>query len=105
MLNTYCGTLLLPTEFTDKLRLRYKLPLLNTPSQCDGCTAKFSVSYSLSCKVGGLIKTRHDESRDTIGCIACAGFQPSNVRDEPVIHPCHTTLELKDDNTGVFMEL
>jgi hypothetical protein len=105
MPNTFCGTTLSSSEFTDELRMRYKLPLLNTPSQCDGCTAKFSISHALSCKIGGLIKTRHDESRDTIGCMACAGFQPSNVRDEPLINPCRATDELKDSTTGISIEV
>lgn len=105
MPNVYSGTILSPTEFRDELRLRYKLPLLQTPTHCDGCTARFSVSHALSCKVGGLIKTRHDESRDIIGCMACAGFQPSNVRDEPLIHPCRGTTELRDSTSGIEMEI
>ena len=71
-----------------QLRDRYGLKNLNTPSHCDGCTSEFSTTHALSCKVGTLIHSRHDESRDTLGCLACAGFQPSNVRDEPRINPC-----------------
>ena len=50
--------------------------------------SEFKSRVALSCKIGGLIHSRHDESRDTLGCLACAGFQPSNVRDEPLINPC-----------------
>ena len=39
------------------------------------------------CKVGGLIHTRHDDSRDAIGVLASQGFTPSNVRDESIINP------------------
>ena len=83
-----CGTILSALEFRDELRDRYGLKILNTPSHCDGCTSEFSTTHALSCKIGGLIHSRHDESRDTLGCLACAGFQPSNVRDEPLINPC-----------------
>ena len=31
---------------------------------------------------------RHDEGRDALGCLACAGFQTTNVRDEPIVNPC-----------------
>ena len=67
------------------------LEILYTQSHCDGCNTKFSATYyAFSCsKVGGLIHSRHDESRDSLGQFACAGFQPSNVRDEPHINdPC-----------------
>ena len=82
MPNFYCGTVLSPAEFRDELRLRYLLPLLNTLSSCGGYTNRFSVSHALSYKVGGLVKTHHSKSRDTLGYIACAGFQPLNTRDE-----------------------
>ena len=65
----------------------------------------------LSCKVGGLIHSRHDESRDTLGCLACGGFQPSNAPDEPHINPCRD-IGGKDDinklvgpQTGIEYEL
>lgn len=105
MSSIYCGAILSPSEFADELRQRCKLPLLDTPLQHDGCTAKFSVSHSLACKVGRLIKSRHDESRDTLACMACAGFQPSNACDEPIIHSCRTTNELKDNTSSISIEI
>ena len=86
--NNMCTTVLSSVEFRDELRDRYGLNILTTPSHCDGCNTKFSTTHALGCKVGGLIHSRHDESRDSLGWIACAGFQPSNVRDEPPINPC-----------------
>ena len=76
-----CGTILSALEFKDELKDRYGMKILNTPSHCDGCTSEFPTTHALSYKVGGLIHSRHDESRETLGCLACAGFQPSNVRD------------------------
>ena len=49
---------------------------------------KVESGMDLSCKVGGLIHSRHDKSRDTLECLACDGFQPSNAPDEPHINPC-----------------
>ena len=105
MPNTFCGMLLSPSEFTDELRLHYKLPLLDIQTQCDGCTAKFSVSHSLSYKVGSLIKIRYNESRDTIECMAYTSFQPLNICNEPIIYPCHVINELKDTTSGISMEI
>ena len=87
--NNTCGTVLSAVKFRDELRDRYGLHILNTPLHCNGCNTKFSTAHALGCKVGGLIHySRHDESRDSLGWLACAGFQPSNVRDEPHINPC-----------------
>ena len=103
-----CGTVLSSQEFRDELRDRYCLTMLDAPQHCDGCNAKFSVSHSLACKVGGLIKSRHDESRDSLICLASAGFLPSNVRDEPLINPCRdnrNVSELRDPVTGLAAEV
>lgn len=102
-----CSTVLSPIEFRDKLRDRLKL--LNTPSHYNGCTTPFSVHHALSCKVGGLVHSRHDEGRDAIGCLVCASFQPSNVRDEPIISPCRDlewleSFTLTEPNTGLTAE-
>ena len=82
-----CGTTLSPTEFRDEIRSRYGLAVLNAETHCDVYGVKFTPSLALSCKVGGLIHMRHDESRDAIGVLASQGFTPSNVRDEPIINP------------------
>ena len=84
-----CETILPAAEFRDKLRDRYEFVVLNYPSHCDGCNSKNSIKNSLSCKKGGLIHARYDESHDSLGCLACAKFQLFNVRDEPQINPCH----------------
>ena len=99
-----CGTVLSAVEFSDELRYRYAFEILNAPSHCDVCNSKFSITHALSCKKGGLIHARHDESRDSLGCLACAGFQPSNVRDEPQINPCHA-IGGKDENAMVKISL
>ena len=59
----------------------------------------------LSCKVGGLIHSRHDESRDTLGCLSCAKFQNFNVHDETHIHLCRDIRENNDVNTLVDPQL
>ena len=98
-------------EFRDELRDGYGMKLLDSPSHCDGCNAQFSATHALSYKVGGLIFFCHDESRDSLGCLACAGFKPSNVRDEPQINPCRDARrrdesgKLIEPNTGVECEL
>ena len=87
------------------------MKLLDAPSHCDGCNDQFSTTHALSCKVGGLIHSRHDESRDSLGLLACAGFKPSNVRDEPLINPCRDARrrdesgKIIEPNTGVECEI
>ena len=71
-----CGAALSLTEFRDEIRNRYGLVVLNAEIYFDGCGAKFTPSYALSYKVGGLIHTRHDESRDAIGALASQSFTP-----------------------------
>ena len=71
----------------------------------------FDSTHALSCEVGGVIHSRHDESRDTLGFLACAGFQPSNVRDELHITPCRdiggkdVVNKLVEPQTGIECEL
>ena len=84
-----CGTVLSAVEFRDELRDRYGLHILNTLSHCDGCNTKLLTTHALGYKVGSLIHSRHDESRDSLGWLACAGFLFTNVRNEPHINPCY----------------
>ena len=74
---------------------------MNLPVQCDGYTTKFVISHTLSCKVGRLVKTRYDESKDTLGCMACNGFQQSNARDESLIYP-HCVVDKLDASKDIL---
>ena len=73
-------------EFKYELRDRYGFGVFNTPSHYDDCNSKFLITHDLDYKRGGLIHARHDESHDSFDCLACAGFQSSNVCDEPQIN-------------------
>ena len=42
-------------EFRDTLALRYWKPLLNVPSNCDGCGSPFLLDHALICRKDGLI--------------------------------------------------
>ena len=61
--------------------------------------------------MGGLISSRHNECRDDLVCFTRAGFTPSNVRDEPLIHPSRNSdgvsanRKLTDKNSGVTAEV
>ena len=70
-------------EFRDALAMRYKKPLLNIPTSCDGCGATFDLSHALSCRKGGLIVKRHNEVRDTVGDLS--GLVWSPVIQEPIV--------------------
>ena len=75
------------------------------------CNTKFSTTHALGCNVGGLIHSRHDESCDSLGWLACAGFQPSNVCDEQHINPCwdnggkDESNKITESQTGVQCEI
>ena len=95
------GAVLSTLEFRDELIDHLGLKFSNTPSHCDGYTSEFSTIHALSCKVGGLIHSRHDESCDPLGYLSYANFQPSNVRDEPLINPCR---DIEGKNDGKIVE-
>ena len=84
-------TTLNPVEFRDEARLHLGLPLLNTPSHCDGCNKPWSVSHALSCPFGGLVTVCHNEARDKIMETCCTAFTPSQVLDEPIINLVRAT--------------
>ena len=52
-------------EFRDALRLRYNQPLPNLPTTCP-CGERFNVTHALSCKKGGFVSQRHDNTRDLL---------------------------------------
>ena len=79
-------TTLSPVEFREEARLRLGMPLLNTPSHCDGCNKPWSVSHALSCPFRGLALVCHNEARDEIIETCCTAYAPSRVRDEPRIN-------------------
>ena len=74
-------------EFRDALAIRYKKPLLNIPSSCDGCGFPSSLDHFLVCRKGGLIIQRHNEIRDAIGDLAALAW--SSVKREPIVKEAH----------------
>ena len=82
------GTILSAVEFRNKLICKCYLPILNTLPHCYGFKTKLVASHCLSCKVRGLVKNRHDESRDSLMHLSSSGFNPSNYSDEPLTNPC-----------------
>ena len=85
--STVNGTELSAEEFRDATHLRYAQVPPNFPTTCDGCSCNnFSVQHALSCKVGGLIISRHDEIKDELGQLAGKALKPSAIRDEPLIN-------------------
>ena len=105
-----CGTFF-QNPIIDELRDRCYLPLVKSTSHCDSYNAKFSTVQCLSCKVGGLIFQRDDESRDIIIFLASAIFLPSVVRYELLIHSCRdsdpetSASNMYDIQTGLATEL
>ena len=71
-----------PTEFRDALALRYQ-PFLKVPTECDGCSDKFTFQHALDCRKGRLVTQRHNEVRDAFGDLASIAFK--DVIREPVV--------------------
>ena len=94
-------TVLSVIEVRDELRGRHELGILDSSSHCDGCSTPFTTTHALACQVGNSIHSRHDESCDSIGYLACVGFQPSNVHDEPLINPCRD-IRRKDESSKLI---
>ena len=69
-------------EFHDALALHNLQPLLNVPSNYDGCGSPFSLDHALICRKGGLI-IRHNEVRDAVGDLAALVW--GRVVSEPVV--------------------
>ena len=50
---------------------------------------------ALSCSIGGLVITRHNEIRDKIRHLSRRAFTSASVRAEPLIHQGRTRSELE----------
>jgi hypothetical protein len=83
----FSGNALTCLEFRDNLYLRYGLKITDLPSKCDGCGCRFSVEHGLSCKIGGLVGTRHDDVRDEWAHLCSLATTASKVSIEPLIFP------------------
>ena len=103
--------MLLAVYVREDLRDRYFLPLTNVSSHFDGCNSKFSFSRALSCVVGLLDRSCHDESRDSTIYLSSVGFVKSNVRDKPLIHPSRGSdvedvfNQTREEVTGITAEI
>eukprot|EP00978_Attheya_sp_CCMP212_P019803 scaffold55888_cov35-Attheya_sp.AAC.1 len=83
--STINGTEVSAKEFCNATHLLYAQVPPNFPTTCDGCSCNnFSVQHALSCKVGGLIISRH-EIKDKLVQLAGKALKPSAIHDEPLI--------------------
>ena len=69
--------------FCDALVLCYWKPMLNVPSNCDGCGSPFSLDHALICRKGGLIMQQHNKVRDAVSDLAALVW--GRVVSEPVV--------------------
>ena len=81
---TLNGTDMEAQEWRVTLFLRYGLDPLDLPTHCDGCNVKFTISYALDCRRGGLVAARHNELRDEVAGMAGKVFTNSHVRNNPL---------------------
>ena len=97
------GTALSSTEFRYSLPIRHGLTPLGLASHCDACPqARFTVGHALQCKIGGLIRARHEAVAAEWHQLCAAAFTPSAVTDEPEIPMVHTATESVLANTGTL---
>jgi hypothetical protein len=89
--------LLSADEFWDGMSVRYALLPHDSPSHCPNCHTPFTLQHMLDCKKGGLISTRHNETRDAWGDLCSLAF--SQTTADPVVRP-HTS-----QSTGLFGDL
>ena len=80
------GTQLTRWEWHDVVSLRYGFRPVGLIQQCDGCGANFSVGHALSCKKGGLIGWRHNDTRDEWAWLCTKALPPSHVSTKPIIN-------------------
>ena len=88
--STLNGTELTCEEFRDSLRIRLGLVPLGLPERCSGCHQRFTVDHALSCKVGGLVRERHEEVSAEWHQLCAHALGNSAVSDEPTIPTCPT---------------
>eukprot|EP01068_Selenidium_serpulae_P017164 Selendium_serpulae@DN6356_c0_g1_i4.p1 len=77
-------------EFRDGLAVRYRLPLANSPLECDGLNCKgesFDPDHGLNCKGGGLVNRRHNNIREMLGSISAAAFGNQVTREPVLVEP------------------
>ena len=55
------------------------------PHYCEVCNATFSICHSLDCKWGGIFTACHNELQDGVADLSVKYFNPSHVRDKPLI--------------------
>ena len=67
---------------------------------CDRCQAQFSISHALDCKKGGLVTARHNELLDGVADLAGKSFNPSHVRDDPLIYSGRAVRRTKPTPAG-----
>ena len=84
---TYNGTVLSKVEWFDNVRIRVGLPPNNLSPICSGCGTQFTVDHAMQCKKGGLVTLRHNDQRSTLHLLCAQAHKPSEVFDEPLIHP------------------
>ena len=89
--STLNGTELTCDEFRDSLRIRLGLVPQGLPDRCDGCEQRFTVGHALQCKVGGLIRFRHEEVAGEWHQLCAQALCASAVSDEPKIPTCQAT--------------
>jgi hypothetical protein len=79
------GSDLSAEEFRDGLRLRFGLPPISLPPQCNGCSKRFTTEHGMSCCKGGMILQYHNNLVATWGQLCGQAHTPSTVFEEPLI--------------------
>ena len=84
-------------EFSDAIRLRYRLPFKRLPSTCP-CGKSYNVDHALNCLKGGFVNQRHNKIRDLF-----ANSMNETHRDvscEPILMPLTGEVLPDSSNTG-----
>ena len=98
--STVNGTELGAQEWRDALFLQYSLEPPDLPTHCDICKAKFRISHTLDCKMGGLITAHHNNLCDGILDMVGKAFTPSHVRNDPLVFAGCAVKRLKAKQDG-----